>query len=150
MLPEANFLFPWCQSPSSRAQKCQFCARKAGKWRFQTQKAHKNPDFVLERAENEGSEGKKRTKTSISCSKSPKTGVPKAKSAQKPRFCARKRRKRGAEAKKKHKNAVFVLGPQVGPQVGTHVGTQVGPQFAAELVLGVSLQLSWFLGLVCR
>ena len=31
----------------------------------------------------------KRTKTSILCSKRPKMGVPKAKSAQKPRFCAR-------------------------------------------------------------
>ena len=35
---------------------------------FQTPKAHKNPDFLLERAENEGSEGKKRTKTPILCS----------------------------------------------------------------------------------
>ena len=25
-LPEANFLFPWCQSPSSRAQNRHFCA----------------------------------------------------------------------------------------------------------------------------
>ena len=31
-------------------------------------KAHKNPDFVLEKPENGGSEGKKRTKTSILCS----------------------------------------------------------------------------------
>ena len=28
-------------------QKCQFCARKAGKWGSRSQKAHKNPDFVL-------------------------------------------------------------------------------------------------------
>ena len=27
-LPEANFLFPWCQSPSSRAQNRHFCARE--------------------------------------------------------------------------------------------------------------------------
>ena len=26
ILPEANFLFPWCQSPSSRAQNRHFCA----------------------------------------------------------------------------------------------------------------------------
>ena len=51
-------------------------------------KAHKNADFVLEKPENGGPEGKKRTKTSILCSKCPKTGVPEAKSAQKPRFCA--------------------------------------------------------------
>ena len=51
---------------------------------------HKNLDFVLEMPENGGSEGKKRTKTPILCSKSPKTGVPKGKSAQKYRFCARK------------------------------------------------------------
>ena len=52
-------------------------------------KAHKNADFVLESAENGGSEGQKRTKTSILCSKCPKMGVLKAKKAQKPRFCAR-------------------------------------------------------------
>ena len=53
---------------------------------------HKNPDFVLKTPENEGSEGQKSTKTSILCSKSPKTGVSDPKSAQKPRFCARKDR----------------------------------------------------------
>ena len=46
-------------------------------------------DFVLETPENRGSEGQKRTKMPILCSKSPKTGVPNGKSAQKPRFCAR-------------------------------------------------------------
>ena len=40
--------------PSSRAQKCRFCARKGRKRGFQTPKAHKNPVFVLERPENEG------------------------------------------------------------------------------------------------
>ena len=50
---------------------------------------HKNPDFVLETPENRGSEGQKRTKTSILCSKRPKMGVSEAKKAQKPRFCAR-------------------------------------------------------------
>ena len=50
---------------------------------------HKNLDFVLEKPENEGFDGQKRTKTSILCSKSPKTGVLKAKKAQKCRFCAR-------------------------------------------------------------
>ena len=50
---------------------------------------HKNADFVLEKAENVGFEWQKRTKTSILCLKGPKIGVPKAKSAQKPRFCAR-------------------------------------------------------------
>ena len=55
-------------------------------------KAHKNADFVLERPENGGLEGQKSTKAPILCSKHPKTGVPKAKSAQKPRFCAHKDR----------------------------------------------------------
>ena len=70
------------------------CARKNSK--LQTPDAahqlheHKNPNFVLEKPENEGSGGQKRTKTSILCSKSPKTRVPDPKSAQKPRFCARK------------------------------------------------------------
>ena len=51
----------------------------------------------------------KRTKTSILCSKRPKTRVPKAKKAQKPRFCARKARKRGFRRAKTHKNLDFVL-----------------------------------------
>ena len=50
---------------------------------------HKNANFVLGKPENGGSEGQKRTKTPILCSKCPKTGVSKAKKAQKPRFCAR-------------------------------------------------------------
>ena len=33
-------------------QECQFCARKAGKWGSRSQKAHKNPDFVLGGARN--------------------------------------------------------------------------------------------------
>ena len=39
---------------------------------------HKKPDFVLEMPENGGSEGQKRTKTSILCSKSLKSRVLKA------------------------------------------------------------------------
>ena len=50
---------------------------------------HINVNFVLEKPENGGSECKKRTKMPILCSESPKMGVPKAKKAQKPRFCAR-------------------------------------------------------------
>ena len=49
------------------------------------------------------------TKTSILCSKCPKTGVSKAKSAQKPRFCARNALKRGFWKQKSHKNPDFVL-----------------------------------------
>ena len=60
--------------------------------RVQLAKAHKNPDFVLGIPENGGSEGGKRTKNPILCSKSPKTRVPEGKSAQKPRFCAREDR----------------------------------------------------------
>ena len=51
--------------------------------------AHKNPDSVLESAKNPGKTAHSDTKTSILCSKCPKLGVPKAKSAQKCRFCAR-------------------------------------------------------------
>ena len=50
-----------------------------------------------------------RTKTSILCSKCLKTRVPKAKKAQKPRFCARKARKQGFPTPKAHKNPDFVL-----------------------------------------
>ena len=78
-----------CCASASRAQKPRFCARNARKLRFLKPKAHKNPNFVLETPENGGSEGQKSTKTSILCSKCPKTRVPNPKSAQKPRFCAR-------------------------------------------------------------
>ena len=64
MLPTAKFQ----RIISSRAQKNRFCARNARKRGFRRSKAHKNLDFVLESPENEGSEGKKRTKTSILCS----------------------------------------------------------------------------------
>ena len=70
---------------------------------------HKNLDFVLEKLENEGFEAPKSTKTSMLCSGSPKTGVPKAESAQKPRFCARNARKRRFQTPKAHKNLDFVL-----------------------------------------
>ena len=73
-------------------------------------KAHKNANYVLEMPEIEGPEGQKSTKTPILCSKCPKTGVSKAKKAQKPRFCARNARKRGFQTPKAHKNPDFVLG----------------------------------------
>ena len=71
---------------------------------------HKNADFVLEKLENEGFGGQKRTKTSILCSKRPKMRVSEAKKAQKPRFCARNARKWGFQRQKAHKNPNFVLG----------------------------------------
>ena len=103
------FRLPDATYPPSRAQKCRFSARNARKWGFRSQKAHKNLDFVLATPENEGPEGKKRTKTPILCSKRPKMRVPEGKSAQKPRFCARKARKRGVRRPKAHKNLDFVL-----------------------------------------
>ena len=89
------------------------CARKNSK--LQTPDAahqlpeHKNPNFVLKKPENEGSRPPKSTKTSILCSKSPKTVAPKGKKAQKCRFCARKARKQGFRRVKAHKNLDFVL-----------------------------------------
>ena len=76
-------------SEGKSAQKTRFCARNGRKWGGRRVKAHKNLDFVLEKPENWGSEGQKRTKTSILCSNSLKTRVSKGKSAQKTRFCAR-------------------------------------------------------------
>ena len=122
-LPDSAFQFPTFSitftkpnlttsrptSPVTRAQKPRFCAREARKRGFQTLKAHKNLDFVREKPENGGSRPQKRTKTSILCSKCPKTRVPDPKSAQKPRFCARKARKRGFQTPKAHKNLDFVL-----------------------------------------
>ena len=70
---------------------------------------HKKPDFVLERGQNQEKIAVSDTKMAILCSKSPKMGVPKAKSAQKCRFCARNARKRGFRRLKAHKNGVFVL-----------------------------------------
>ena len=101
---------PILKTPGHRAQKPRFCARNARKLGFRKPKKYKNPDFVLEIPENRGSEAKKRTKTPILCSKSPKMGVPKGKSAQKPRFCAQNARKWGFRKPKKHKNPDFVLG----------------------------------------
>ena len=97
-------------SEANKAQKPYFCARKDRKQGVRTPKAHKNADFVLERPGNVGSRPQKSTKTSILCSKSPKTGGPEAKKAQKPRFCARNTRKHGFQTPKAHKNADFVLG----------------------------------------
>ena len=53
---------------------------------------HKKPLFVLERGKNLRKIANSDTKTPILCSKCPKMGVSKAKSAQKSRFCARKER----------------------------------------------------------
>ena len=50
------------------AQKPRFCARKTRKCGFRSQKKHKNPNFVLEMPENEGSRPQKRTKMPILCS----------------------------------------------------------------------------------
>ena len=72
-------------------------------------KAHKNANYVLEMPEIEGPEGQKSTKTPILYSKCPTTGVPKAKKAQKTRFCARNDGKRGSRRSKVHTNADFVL-----------------------------------------
>ena len=117
MLPVAS---RWCAQPKLRlpdgflCRNCAFQVILVAKLRFPSAalaaNEHKNPDFVLEQPENRGSRGKKRTKTPISCSKSPKTRVPKAKKAQKPRFCARNALKQGSRRTKKHKNPDFVLG----------------------------------------
>ena len=104
---------------AKKAQKPRFCARKARKQGFRRQKKHKNLDFVLERLENGGLGGKKSTKTSILCSKGPKTGVPDPKSAQKCQFCARNAGKWGFRRPKKHKNPDFVLEK---PENGGHRG----------------------------
>ena len=102
-------LFPMLHLTAPRAQILVFCARTARKRGFQSPKAHKNHDFVLGRAKNWGPEGQKRTKTPFLCSRSQKSGVPKAKNAQKPRFCARNARKWGFRRAKAHKNLDFVL-----------------------------------------
>ena len=46
-LPEANFLFPWCQSPSSRAQNRGFCALFASETLVFGLFEHKIGIFVL-------------------------------------------------------------------------------------------------------
>ena len=68
LFPKVNFSFHESHSPCIRAQKPRVCARNARKQGFQSQKAHKNLDFVLETPENEGFGGKKSTKTPILCS----------------------------------------------------------------------------------
>ena len=56
-----------------RAQKCRLCARKARKRGSRRPKAHKNPDFVLERGKNQGKIASSDTKMPILCSKCLKT-----------------------------------------------------------------------------
>ena len=85
---------------AKKAQKPQFCARNARKRGFRRAKAHKNLDFVLEKPEIGGSEGKKSTKTHFLCSNGLKTRFPKPKSAQQPYFCAREDRDWHLEGRK--------------------------------------------------
>ena len=115
------------------------CARKNSK--LQTPDAahqlheHKNPNFVLEKPKNGGSEGQKRTKTSILCSNTRKTGVPKAKSAQKPRFCAREERGVG------NSSAQTVGAAAVLPKWGRYGGAaeMEAPRRKRALLLGLDL-----------
>ena len=82
--------------------------------RYATGKAHKNADFVLGKSQNQGNIAVSDTKMPFLCSKCQKMGVPKGKSAQKPRFCARKAGKWGFQTPKAHKNLDFVLGLEAG------------------------------------
>ena len=86
---KVTFTLPDATCPSARAQKWRFCARKARKQGLRRPKKHKNLDFVLEKPENGDSEGQKRTKTSILCSKCLKWGF---------------------RSSKAHKITLFVLG----------------------------------------
>ena len=81
------FLLPEAIFPKTSAQKSRFYAQNARKWGSRSPKKHKNPDFVFKRGKNQGKIALSDTKIPILCSKSPKTRVPKAKSAQKSRFC---------------------------------------------------------------
>ena len=83
------FLLPEAIFPKTSAQKSRFYAQNARKWGSRSTKKHKNPDFVFKRGKNQGKIALSDTKIPILCSKSPKTRVPKVKSAQKSRFCAR-------------------------------------------------------------
>ena len=83
------FLLPEAIFPKTSAQKSRFYAQNARKWGSRSPKKYKNPDFVFKRGKNQGKIALSDTKIPILCSKSPKTRVPKAKSAQKSRFCAR-------------------------------------------------------------
>ena len=74
-------------SEGQKSTKTSILCSNARKWGSRRPKKHKNADFVLGKPENRGPEGQKSTKTHFLCSKSQKMGVPKAKEAQKPRFC---------------------------------------------------------------
>ena len=103
-----------CHLSLCSSTKMPILCSKGSKTGGRRQKAHKNLDFVLEKAENVGFEGQKRTKTSILCSKCPKTGVPEAKSAQKCQFCARNARKCGFRRQKAHKMPFVCSGGSFG------------------------------------
>ena len=88
--------------------------RTAGGWRsWATTRGQFCGDTIHETAKtapNTKNSRSSSTKTSILCSKCPKTGVQKPKKAQKPRFCARNAQKQGSRSQKAHKNPDFVLG----------------------------------------
>ena len=92
------------------AQKPRFCARKARKQGFQTLKAHKNLDFVLENPKNGGSEDQKRTKMPILCSKRPKQGSRSQKAHKKPDFVLEKPENEGSEGQKRTKMPILCSG----------------------------------------
>ena len=77
------------------------------------------------------------TQTSILCSKSPKTGIPKPKKAQKPRFCARNARKQGFRRAKAHKNLNFVLKTPENGGFGSQKSTKTPILCSGRRVLAV-------------
>ena len=80
----AIFLFAWRRGICGKILDLTIC----NPWPRQP-KAHKKPDFVLGSGKNQGKIAHSDTQKPFLCSERPKTGVPKAKKAQKPRFCAR-------------------------------------------------------------
>ena len=80
----AIFLFAWRRGICGKILDLTIC----NPWPRQP-KAHKKPDFVLGSGKNQGKIAHSDTQKPFLCSERPKTGVPKAKKAQKTRFCAR-------------------------------------------------------------
>ena len=80
----AIFLFAWRRGICGEILDLTIC----NPWPRQA-KAHKKPDFVLGSGKNQGKIAHSDTQKPFLCSERPKTGVPKAKKAQKPRVCAR-------------------------------------------------------------
>ena len=95
-LPDANFLFPWCQSPSFRAQNRHFCVRNGDISLVLAPSEHKIEVFVRFLPSGPPFSGISSTKSRFLCA-----------------FCLRDRRFQGFRAQNWHFCALFDFGTTI-------------------------------------